>query len=138
MPTCTRCGAFSADSHGNCPGCGVALGTQYRAQQDVVRGRNGKILRTFGWIVFVVVLAMVIPPAYHAGYGFFLNRTLDSVKREAMMDCNGPLPDTAYDYQKQQYAKCMDQHSELRDAQAAVDKFNGKAVTSANTTAKPQ
>ena len=123
MPICTSCGEQNPDYATRCAQCGVSLGAQMRAKQDSIRGRNGSIVRIALWMGVLIILAIVLPPAYRTGNAAFQKYKFDAVNNRANKDCNGPITDSMQAYQKDEITKCLASNSELSKAQADYDAF---------------
>jgi hypothetical protein len=94
-----------------------------RSQQDSIRGRNGTIVRAVLWIGVLIILAVVLPPAYHQGNAAYQKYKFDSVNNRITKDCGGPITDATQQYQKDEFNKCMSTNTELGKAQQDYDAF---------------
>ncbi len=123
MPKCTNCGEQNPDNVIRCTKCGVSIASQMRSQQDSIRGRNGTIVRAVLWIGVLIILAVVLPPAYHQGNAAYQKYKFDSVNNRITKDCGGPITDATQQYQKDEFNKCMSTNTELGKAQQDYDAF---------------
>lgn len=123
MPKCTNCGEQNPDNVIRCTKCGVSIASQMRSQQDSIRGRNGSIFRAAIWIGVLIILAIVLPPAYRQGNAAYQKYKFEAVKNRAIKDCNGPITDTTQQYQKDEINKCLANNTDLVKAQADYDAF---------------
>jgi len=118
MPTCLHCGERNADNEPRCKKCGVAFGSQLRAQAGKERYRRGNFLRVGAWIVALVVLAIAAPPVYRSADGYYLRFHLESVTANAMDKCGGPITDKTPSYEQDQINDCVAKSEELAKAKA--------------------
>jgi zinc-ribbon domain len=125
MTICTRCGESNPDGVSRCNKCGIALGAQIRAAQDVKRAQTGKVVRGAAWITFVVVLVLAAPSIYHAAGTAYYKQHLKGITQVVMTHCGGPVTNDMQAYQKDQVSKCIDKDEDLIAAQHDYDNFTG-------------
>jgi len=123
MHICTKCGEQNADGARLCTKCGIALGPQLRAIQDVKKGQSAGAIRIVMWVVGLVILVVVGPPLYHAGGVALLNFQLRTATERDMKDCGGPITDSMQQGQKDTINKCLAENSELIKIKANLDNF---------------
>ena len=123
MPICARCGQQNPDSATICSKCGVGFGFQIRAEADARRAKTGLIVRIVIWVVVVVALLVVGPPAYRAGWGGYLKYHLDNVRRGVTSECGGPITAETQQYQKTEITGCIEKSEDLRKAESDYAEF---------------
>ena len=94
-----------------------------RAKLDTQRSRNGLIIRIATWVVIIVVLGIVGPPIYRAGYGAYMQFHLKSVRENVMKGCGGPITDSTAPYLKDQITKCVTTSNDLQKAESDYADF---------------
>jgi len=123
MINCTRCGAQNPEGARTCSKCGIAFVHQFQAQADAKRAQTGLFIRIATWVVVLVVLAIVGPPAYYKGGLAYFKWKLNHTTETVMRACDGPADANAGPDKKRQIDQCLADSSDLIKAQKDYDNF---------------
>lgn len=127
MPICKACGTNSPDNLTRCVKCGVALGSQFRADADLRRAKTRLMVRAVIWVAVVIALVAVAPSVYHKAGTAYYKYHLKSVSEGAMVDCGGPIVPTMRPDQKTQVDTCLAGNADLKKAKADYAAFTNTA-----------